>query len=170
MSAPSNRVILNLGAGPRPIAGALNIDKRQFPGVDIVLDLENGLTGSGISEASVDEIHAVHCLEHIRNIVPLMTDCLSVIKKGGTMHITVPYDLSYGAWQDPTHVRAFNERSWGYYTEWAPYLGWTDWKFELVSGVLRKNDTCKEYAFGCRQSFKPRQIDEMSVVLRKVHA
>ena len=86
------------------------------------------------------------------------------------MHITVPCDLSYGAWQDPTHVRAFNERSWGYYGEWASYLGWVDWRFELVSGVLRKNDTRREYAFGCRQSFKPRQIDEMSAVLRKVRA
>ena len=163
-----DRVVVNLGCGPRPMAGAINVDRCQFDGVDLILDLENGLAGSGIPKGSVSEIHAVHVLEHIRNLVPLMTDCLTVLKEGGTMHITVPYDLSYGAWQDPTHVRAFNERSWAYFTEWASYLGWSEWRFDLVSGVLRKNDTRKEYEFGCRRSFRPRAIDEMSVVLRKV--
>lgn len=166
-----NRLILNLGCGTHPMPGAVNIDSRTLPGVDLILDLENGLAGSGIADGSVDQIHASHCLEHIRNLVQLMTHAVAALKTGGTMHITVPYDLSYGAWQDPTHVHAFNERSWAYYTEWASlYLGWVDWKFELISGVLRKNDTGREYMFGCRQSFKPRQIDVMSVVLKKVPA
>jgi len=43
-----------------------------------------------------------------------MTNCLKLLRVGGVFKILVPYDLSYGAWQDPTHIRAFNERSWLY--------------------------------------------------------
>jgi hypothetical protein len=30
-------------------------------------------------------------------------------------------------------VRAFNERSWLYYTDWFWYLGWNRWRFDLAS-------------------------------------
>jgi hypothetical protein len=48
------------------------------------------------------------------------------------MRIHVPYDLSFGAWQDPTHLRAFNERSWWYYCQRYWYLGWSDAHFDLM--------------------------------------
>lgn len=60
-----------------------------------------------------------------------MTTCLRLLKVGGVFEIAVPYDLSYGAWQDPTHVRAFNERSWLYYTDWFWYMNWDTWRFDL---------------------------------------
>jgi len=63
-------------------------------------------------------------LEHITDLKTYMTNCLELLKVGGVMEITVPYDLSLGAWQDPTHCRAFNQNSWLYYTEWSWYLGW----------------------------------------------
>jgi hypothetical protein len=64
-----------------------------------------------------------------------MTNCIEWLREGGTLELEVPYDLSYGAWQDPTHVRAFNERSWAYYTDWCWYVGWREHRFDLVSQV-----------------------------------
>ncbi|MBV5336502.1 MAG: hypothetical protein J0653_00360, partial [Deltaproteobacteria bacterium] len=61
-----------------------------------------------------------------------MKNSLDLLSCGGEMWITVPYDLSYGAWQDPTHVRAFNERSWLYYSDWFWYLGWDDARFDII--------------------------------------
>src|SRR6185503_9784111 len=68
-------------------------------------------------------------LEHVPDLVSTMTTCLNLLKLGGVFNILVPYDLSYGAWQDPTHIRAFNERSWLYYTDWFWYLNWTTHRF-----------------------------------------
>ena len=60
-----------------------------------------------------------------------MGNCLRILKDGGEFHINVPYDLSLGAWQDPTHIRGFNQNSWKYYTEWFWYLGWFESRFDL---------------------------------------
>ena len=62
-----------------------------------------------------------------------MTNCLRLLAVGGQMTIIVPYERSQAAWQDPTHLRAFNERSWIYYTERCWRLGWFHHNFRLQS-------------------------------------
>ena len=111
-------------------------------------------------------------LEHLPNLVTAMTNCLALLKVGGEMKIYVPYDLSYGAWQDPTHVRGFNERSWLYYTEWYWYLGWTTERFEKINLDWKLS----EYGINLLEKGTPfdddflkipRAIDGMYVILRK---
>ena len=46
--------------------------------------------------------------------------------------IEVPYEKAPSAWQDPTHVRAFNTKSWIYYTDWFWYLGWLEYRFKVT--------------------------------------
>jgi hypothetical protein len=100
-----------------------------------------------------------------------MANVLDLLTDGGTFHVAVPYDLSYGAWQDPTHVRAFNERSWLYYCEWYWYLGWDESRFDLISTNFIYSDL--GHALSARGISKdeilrtPRAVDEMHVVLRK---
>jgi hypothetical protein len=60
-----------------------------------------------------------------------MRNCLDLLRAGGQMVIEVPYEKSLGAWQDPTHVRAMNEHSWLYYTDWFWYLGWFEHRFAV---------------------------------------
>ncbi len=62
-----------------------------------------------------------------------MTNCLEVLKIGGIFEVEVPYENSLTAWQDPTHLRAMNENSWIYYTDWFWYLGWFDFRFTVTS-------------------------------------
>jgi hypothetical protein len=87
------------------------------------------------------------------------------------LHVTVPYDLSYGAWQDPTHVHAFNERSWLYYCEWYWYLGWSESRFDLISQKFVRspagNALAEKGMLEEEIRRTPRAIDEMQVVLRK---
>jgi len=88
------------------------------------------------------------------------------------MHIQVPYDLSCGAWQDPTHVRAFNERSWLYYTDWHWYLGWKKERFHLVKqefvpspvgqALIAQNMALADILR------TPRAVDLITVVLKKI--
>jgi hypothetical protein len=100
-----------------------------------------------------------------------MNSCLNLLKVGGLFRISVPYDLSWGAWQDPTHVRAFNERSWLYYTDWFWYMGWTEARFDLVQFDLSLSPIGEQLK---KQQIKgedlvrhPRAVDQMRVVLRK---
>ena len=118
-----------------------------------------------------DEIIANDFLEHIRDLTTAMTSCLKLLKIGGEFKTKVPYDLSYGAWQDPTHVRTFNERSWLYYTDWFWYLGWTEARFDLIANQINLSQ------IGVQLQNKgipfqdillqPRAVDDMQVVLRK---
>jgi SAM-dependent methyltransferase len=118
-----------------------------------------------------DTIGASHVLEHLSGLTTAMGNVLNLLVEGGTFHVAVPYDLSYGAWQDPTHVRAFNERSWLYYCEWYWYLGWDESRFDLISTHFIYSDLgCALSASGISKDEilrTPRAVDEMHVVLRK---
>jgi len=130
--------VLHLGSGKRFRAEWLNLDVDPTWSPDLVADLEQPFPGGQrqfeterfgaveLRPGMFDRIVAHDVLEHIRNLTTCMTSCRDLLRVGGVFEISVPYDLSHGAWQDPTHVRAFNERSWLYYGDWCWYLGWDD--------------------------------------------
>ena len=176
---------LNLGSGKdfRPDAFNIDIDDSWAP--DAVLDLsavdvaQGGVTLKTqrfglvtLEPGCFDRIVANDVLEHVPDLMKLMTACLALLRMGGRFEISVPYDLSFGAWQDPTHVRAFNERSWLYYTDWFWYMGWDQARFGLehlqfvpspFGENLQQQGLAREAILAT-----PRAIDSMSVVLRKV--
>ncbi len=172
---------INLGSGKDYRQGFLNIDIDPSVPADLRLDLgvkqvlpariASGFGAFELMPDSIDEILAFDVIEHVADLVMLMTQCLALLREGGRMVITVPYDLSCGAWQDPTHVRAFNENSWLYYTEWFWYLGWLDHRFELgemsfsYSPLGEKLKTLGASPEEIRLA--PRAVDSMRVVLIK---
>jgi SAM-dependent methyltransferase len=88
-----------------------------------------------LEEGSVQVINANNVLEHVADLPALMGNCLSLLAVGGEFRIEVPFEHAPTAWQDPTHVRAMNENSWLYYTEWFWYLGWFEHRFELAAAT-----------------------------------
>src|SRR5262249_51940570 len=119
---------INIGGGKDWRFDCLDVDYNADWDPDIVFDLNRPFPPSQpaktrrfgtttIERGYFDEIVANDVLEHIQDLQTAMTSCLELLKLGGRFRIQVPYDLSYGAWQDPTHVRAFNEMSWAYYTD-----------------------------------------------------
>jgi len=171
-------LVLNLGSGKDHRADCVNADIRADVGADWVVDICKLSLGEVIQSPvglvtikpfCFSKIIANDVLEHLPDLVAGMTNCRDLLEMGGEMHIHVPYDLSYGAWQDPTHVRAFNEKSWVYYCEWAWYLGWKGSRFELVHLEMRLS----EYGAGLKLPQDelmrmPRAVDSMYVVLKKV--
>lgn len=173
---------INLGSGKDYRYGYLNIDLRKDVFPDLILDLsqpiqfpiksESDLLGPiYLDENQIEEIVANDVLEHVPNLEMLMGNCLKLLAIGGKFLINVPYDLSYGAWQDPTHIRAFNQNSWLYYTDWFWYLGWFNNRFDMVeckftassAGLeLIKNKIPQEIILST-----PRAIDSMQVTLIK---
>ena len=133
---------VNLGSGKDYKAGWLNLDVIAQAEPDLLLDLgqpiELPLRAKGVScgevvleAASLDQIYANNVLEHVPDLPRLMGNCLALLKTGGELQIEVPYEHASTAWQDPTHVRAMNEQSWLYYTDWFWYLGWFEHRFAI---------------------------------------
>ena len=121
---------INLGSGKSYLQGYLNVDIDSRCKPDLVCDFSKGIPYS-INQNWYDEILAIHVLEHVPDLISMMTNLLLLLKEGGVLKIEVPYELSLGAWQDPTHVRAFNENSWIYYNEWCWYINWEQFKFNV---------------------------------------
>jgi SAM-dependent methyltransferase len=82
-------------------------------------------------------------LEHVHDLASLMGNCLRLLQEEGLFRIEVPYEHAASAWQDPSHVRAMNEKSWIYYTEWFWYLGWFEYRFDIVQ-FCYLDDSLKE--------------------------
>jgi len=173
---------LNMGSGKDWREDHFNTDFDPYWEPDAVLDFSRDLPIGQPLETQrfgtvalqnnwFDEIIANDVLEHIPNLTLAMTSCLNLLRVGGVFRISVPYDLSWGAWQDPTHVRAFNERSWLYYTDWFWYMGWTEARFDLAQFDLGLSPIGQALA---KQQMKgedlvrhPRAVDQLKVVLRK---
>ena len=172
-------VKLNLGSGKDWRKDCINADIQASKKPDWVLDITRVPWGKTIETrlgkfkvqcGMFQEIIANDVLEHIPDLVTAMTNCRDLLCKGGQMHIHVPYDLSLGAWQDPTHVRAFNENSFLYYTDWHWYLGWED-KFTLtqmgyeltqIGYDMLERKVPQEVVFRT-----PRAVDALQVILTK---
>ena len=170
-------LILNLGSGKDWNPEYLNADIQASKTPDWLVDISKIKWGDTLDtrfgELEVvpgmfETILANDVLEHIPNLVDAMTNCKELLKVGGEMRIHVPYDLSLGAWQDPTHVRAFNENSWRYYTDWHWYLGWPD-RFELTTLEMRLSKVGEALELPQDEIIRtPRAVDSMYVVLTKV--
>jgi hypothetical protein len=172
-------VKLNLGSGKDWRKDCINADIQPEKKPDWVLDItkvpwgeviDTRLGRFAVEKGMVTEIIANDVLEHIPDLVAAMTNCRDLLKRGGEMHIHVPYDLSLGAWQDPTHVRAFNENSFLYYTDWHWYLNWEE-KFTCTQMGLELSELGTEMADSKVSKDiimrTPRAVDALQVILRK---
>lgn len=166
--------ILQIGSGREFKAEWLNLDMDGTWSPDLVVDISKPLPAEPLPSdrfgsvsllpGGFDEIVAFDVLEHIPDMVTAMTNCLVLLREDGVMKIKVPYDLSLGAWQDPTHVRAFNENSFHYYCEWFWYLGWEDHRFHKQRIDLMPSE------FGQSLVDEGRLIDEVARTPRAIDA
>jgi SAM-dependent methyltransferase len=116
--------VLDVGCGGRKqYLHAIGIDRYSYPGVDIVADLERGLP---VADRSIDHVFAVHFLEHVHRLLPLLNELHRVLRPEGVLHVMVPHRASVNAWADPTHVRFFHPQTFKFlcrpYPELRPYF------------------------------------------------
>ncbi|MFZ0407760.1 MAG: hypothetical protein WAM11_06585 [Cyanobium sp.] len=98
---------LNLGCGPRPIAGYLNIDSVASFVPDRVMDLER--TPWDLPSDGAEEVLLNHVLEHLgastETFLAVMTELYRVCANGALIRINVPHPLHEHFRTDPSHVR-----------------------------------------------------------------
>lgn len=104
-------MLVDLGGGLNPLPGYTVVDAR--PSADIVADLNEGIP---LPDNSVGVVHASHILEHLHDKTKSMSEIWRVLAPGGWALVTVPSTDGRGWAQDPTHVSAWNENSFLYYT------------------------------------------------------
>ncbi|GAB7079395.1 class I SAM-dependent methyltransferase [Megalodesulfovibrio paquesii] len=181
---PRSGWTMNFGSGKLFRERWLNVDINPFWQPDIVADLARPFPATVetvfstsrfgnicLPPGCAERIVAHDLLEHLPQLDVFYANCLSLLQEGGVLDVVVPYDLSYGAWQDPSHMRAFNEHSWLYVTDWHWYLGWTearfalerlDWRYSELGQSLLEQGLSEETV---RRT--PRAVDAMAVLLRK---
>lgn len=108
--------VLHLGAGNRPVKGAVNHDLRLDPArpwITVAHDL-NELPWPW-EDNSLDKVIARAVFEHLDiDLVASLDECWRILRPGGTAYVKVPFWNSDIAHQDPTHrwflsVRAFDQ-------------------------------------------------------------
>lgn len=163
-SPPSAPRRLNLGCGRDLRDGWINLDAVSLPGVDVVADLSKcAETPLPFEDDSIDEFLLSHLLEHIPEPLPLMAELYRIAKPGAKMQIKVPHGAHDDAWTDPTHVKPYFARSFGYFSQpwyWRADYGYRgDWQPDLVT-----------YAVPARRfnGMMPGQILEQVDALRNV--
>lgn len=106
---------LNLGCGNAPLDGAVNHDLRAHgPHIDVAHDLDR--LPWPWADASARRIVMQDVAEHLRaDIAEWLDECWRILAPGGVLDVRVPAWDHRNAWADPTHRRAFEERTFDYW-------------------------------------------------------
>lgn len=98
--------ILDLGCGPKKVTGALGVDRRRYPGVDLVADLNR--YPWPLSASAFDEVHLNSSLEHLDDTVRAIQEVWRIAAPGARVFINVPHFSSADCHVDVTHRRGFS--------------------------------------------------------------
>jgi predicted SAM-dependent methyltransferase len=106
---------LDIGCGENKQPNFIGMDIRSVKGVDIVHDAQD--FPYPIPDSCCLQVLLSHLWEHIepKNRIKLMDEIWRVMKPDGQLLISVPYYLSFGAYQDPTHYPCPNEATFTYF-------------------------------------------------------
>jgi SAM-dependent methyltransferase len=113
--AAGRPVRLNLGVGRRPRDGFYGLDLIEMPGVDVVADLNEPL--SGLPDNSVAAVYTHHTFEHVVNFLPLLKEIHRVVVPDGRVEVVVPHFSNPYGYSDPTHVRFFGLYTFYYFAD-----------------------------------------------------
>lgn len=113
-------VAIELGCGShRKIKDAIGIDRTDYDSVDIVCNLEEGLTF--LPDNSIDVIYSFHFLEHLPDLGFFLSEIYRVLKPGGKNIGTVPHFSNPYYSSDYTHKTPFGLYTFCYFAQNTPY-------------------------------------------------
>lgn len=132
---------LNLGCGRSPLAGWVNVDVADLPGIDVVADLDRCRTQPlPFADDSASEFFLSHVLEHIGDALALMQELHRIAEAGARLTIRSPYGSSDDAYEDPTHRHRFFMNSFQYFAQpayWRADYGYRgDWEPKAVTLLI----------------------------------
>jgi SAM-dependent methyltransferase len=127
--------VLDLGCGQHKLPGALGVDFCADSDADVIHNLNQ--FPYPFPNDRFDAIHCDSILEHLDDIVQVMTEIHRIAKPGAHIEIIAPYFTSVDAYTDPTHKRFFAMRSFDYFTGDFPEYGfYTPCRFRRINVEL----------------------------------
>ncbi|WP_443082278.1 class I SAM-dependent methyltransferase [Thermodesulfitimonas autotrophica] len=97
--------MLDLGCGPNKLSGAIGVDFRPGPGVDVVHNLN--VYPWPFADNEFDLVYASHILEHPKDVVRTIEEIYRITKAGQVVRVLVPNFSSADFFPDPTHRHSF---------------------------------------------------------------
>ncbi|AXF84743.1 hypothetical protein DTO96_100453 [Ephemeroptericola cinctiostellae] len=175
---------LQLGAGEAWHYSYCNVDARADFAPDLPIDIGAPLPfGQSLNSwrfgqtmlepAYFDKIIAKDVFQRVKDFKQSLKNCLDLLKDGGTLHISVPLDLSYDAWSHIDDRRAFNDTTWEHIVNDFWLYGFNTHRFDIIEtgygvnnayGVAVLTDNGGDWLAGRRT---PRVVDRQNLVLRK---
>jgi len=133
---------LHLGCGRTKIPGTIGVDIRNFPEVNLMADLNNGLP---FDSGSVGLIASNHVLEHL-DYSKIMDEMLRVLMDGGINIIVVPHYSNHRAHMGEHRIPGFS---------WVAFEHFRDEKHPFHGFEIVKN----EILFGKRLGFVAKAVN-----------
>lgn len=106
---------LDVGCGDAKQNGCIGMDRRKREGVDVVHDAET--LPWPFADETFNRIVMSHIMEHLnpKYHVDIVDEMWRVLKPNGILMMAMPYPGSHGFWQDPTHLKSWNETTPRYF-------------------------------------------------------
>lgn len=127
---------LNLGSGGAGRKDCYGVDHLPLAGVDILADLNTPL--DALPDNCAGYVFSNHCMEHVREFLPLMREVHRITSAAGSVEIVVPHFSNPFGFSDPTHVRFFGLYTMHYFADRERQPGrrkvptfYTDVRFEI---------------------------------------
>lgn len=183
-NSPVKKLVkLDLGCGPNPKEGFEGVDQYAFDGkVKHVMDVR--ATKWPWKDASVEEIHSSHFLEHLtaKERCGFLNECHRILIPGGKMTVITPHWASNRAYGDPTHQWPPVSEMFFYYLdrEWrmkeAPHTDrehWRDgytcdftctWGYGMNPALQSRNQEYQQFAIAY---YKEAAFDTHATLIKK---
>jgi predicted SAM-dependent methyltransferase len=106
---------LDVGAGDNIQEGFIGMDMRKTKNADIVHNAE--VTPYPLPDEICHIIICSHLVEHLNpaKMIDIMNEWWRLLKETGQLWLSMPYAGSFGFWQDPTHIKTWNEATATYF-------------------------------------------------------
>ena len=108
-----DRMVLDLGAGINKYPGAISVDSNPVTEPDVLHNLNE--LPYPFKTSSIDEVRMDNVLEHVDDVVAVLTEIYRISKSNAVIIIAVPYFRARWAFIDPTHKHFFTVDSMTYF-------------------------------------------------------
>ena len=105
----SIKKVLDVGCGWNKVPGAIGIDSNPRAHADVVHNL--GVVPYPFPDNEFDEIVCRHVIEHVPDVMALVTELHRIAKPGARLTIVTPHYTNPDWATDPTHRNHFNSYS-----------------------------------------------------------
>ncbi len=123
---------LDVGCGINKFPGSIGIDRNPGSRADVICELDH--FPYPFRDSSFDQLHAVHVIEHVGDVMKTMEEFHRLVRPGGEVFIVTPHYTDFSSFCDPTHRWHLNSFSLRYFGEDnAGYGYYSKVRFEEIS-------------------------------------